>query len=166
VSDEPAPTDTRFLLPACDDPSSTEIGVIVMGLPVEQLVAGLGMAALADAPAGISLLMDQVRHSGSVSFTHDHLVAAGLDKWRAVQPALGATGPRNHRTGSLRTAWTQAYGALSQCEIGAMGPAVALYLTACWLRATEIDRYGDTGAGITAGSYAEDAHAPPEVAVR
>jgi hypothetical protein len=35
--------------------------------------------------------------------------------------------------------WAQAYGALGGCEVGAMGPAAAVYLTACWLRATEID---------------------------
>ncbi len=137
--DEPAPSDTRFSLPACDDLPSTEIGVIVMGLPAEQMLAGLGMAALADDPAAVTLLMDQVRHDGTVGLTLGHLVAVGLDRWRAVQPALAVAGPRDHRTASLRQVWAQAYGALGGCELGAMGPAAAVYLTACWLRATEID---------------------------
>jgi hypothetical protein len=164
--DEPAPSDTRFSLPACDDSPSTEIGVIVMGLPAEQLLAGLGMAVLADDPVAVTLLMDQVRHAGTVGIALGHLVAVGLDRWRAVQPALAA-GPRNHRTASLRHAWAQAYGALGRCEIGAMGAAAALYLTACWLRATEIDRYAETRSETTAGNRLEETtHAVPEVAAR
>lgn len=137
--DEPAPFDTRFSLPACDDPPSTEIGVIVMGLTAEQLLAGLGVAALADDPAAVTLLVDQIRHDGTVGLTLGHLVAVGLDRWRAAQPALAAAGPRDHRTASLRHAWAQAYGALTEYEVGKMGQAAAVYLTACWLRATEID---------------------------
>jgi hypothetical protein len=139
VYDEPAPSDTRFSLPACDDPPSTEIGVIAMGLPVEQLLAGLGIAALADDPASVTLLVDQVRHGGEVRLTMEDLVAAGSQRWRAAQPGLAAAGPQDHRTASLRNAWAQAYGALDQCEVGEIGPATALYLTACWLRAQEID---------------------------
>jgi hypothetical protein len=153
--DGPAPSDTRFSVPACDDPPSTEIGVIVMGLPAQQLLAGLGMAVLADDPAAVTLLIDQVRHGGAAQITLSHLVVAGLDRWRAVQPALAA-GPRKNRTASLRQAWAQAYGALGQCEIGAMSPAAAVYLTACWLRASEIDRYAETASGITAGSRLEE----------
>jgi Family of unknown function (DUF6187) len=143
--DAPAPSDTQFSLPACDDPPSTEVGVIVMGLPAEQLLAGLGMAALADDPAAVTLLIDQARHGGTVGITLGHLVAVGLDRWRAVQPALAATGARNHRTASLRHAWAQAYGALGRSEIAATGPAAAVYLTACWLRASEIDTYARAG---------------------
>jgi hypothetical protein len=139
VYDEPAPSDTRFSLPACDDPPSTEIGVIAMGLPAEQLLAGLGMAALADDPASVTVLVDQVRHAGAVKMELDHLVAVGLDRWRSAQPGLATAGLANHRAASLRHAWTQAYDAVGRCEIGPLGPATAIYLTACWLRAPEID---------------------------
>lgn len=140
--DEPAPSDTRFSLPACDDPPSTEIGVIVMGLPAEQLLAGLGMAALAEDPAAVTLLIDQARHCGAAQISLNHLVAAGLDRWRAVEPELAAA-PRNHQTASLRRAWARAYEALGQCENGPAGPAATIYLTACSLRAAEIGKYAD-----------------------
>jgi hypothetical protein len=139
MPDEPAPDDTRFPLPFCDDPPSTEIGVIVMGLPAEQLLAGLGMAALADDPAAVTLLIDRVRHGGMAHISADRLIAAGLDRWRAVQPALAAGPPG--RSAPLRQRWAQAYRALARCEIGATGPATSIYLAACWLRATEIDKY-------------------------
>jgi hypothetical protein len=140
VHDGPESFDTRFSLPACDDPPSTEIGVIVLGLPAEQLLAGLGMATLADDPAAVAMVIDQVSHRGSASITADHLIAVGLDRWRSVQPALDALGAANHGVTSLRHAWGNAFGALSRCEIGARGPAAAVFLTACWLRAEEIGK--------------------------
>jgi Family of unknown function (DUF6187) len=141
VFDESPPSDTHFALPACDDPPSTEVGVIVMGLPAEQLLAGLGMAALAGDPVAVTLLMDQVRHGGAVEITLEHLVAVGLDRWRSVQPELAAAGAPNQHAASLRHAWAQAYGALDRCEIGTRGPATTVYLAACWLRAPEIEKY-------------------------
>jgi hypothetical protein len=141
VCDEPAPSDTLFALPACDDLPSTEVGVIVMGLPAGQLLAGLGMATLADDPIAVTLLMDQVRHGGAVEITLEHLVAVGLDRWRSVQPELAAAGAPNHHAASLRHVWAQAYRALDRCETGARGPAAAVYLAACWLRAPEIETH-------------------------
>jgi Family of unknown function (DUF6187) len=146
VFDEPPPSDTRFALPACDDPPSTEIGVIVMGLPAEQLLAGLGMAALADDPVAVILLMDQVRHGGGVEITLEHLVAAGLDRWRSVQPELAAAGTPDPRSASLRYAWAQAYGAVDRCGTGARGPAATVYLAACSLRDSEIEKYARTAS--------------------
>jgi Family of unknown function (DUF6187) len=147
--DQPAPSDTRFSLPACDDTPATEIGVIVMGLTAEQLLAGLGMAALADDPVAVTLLVDQVRHDGTVVLTLGHLITVGQDRWRAVQAALAAAGLRSHRTASLRHSWARAYEAVGGCEAGAMGPAAAVYLTACWLRATEIDAFTAAKAGTS-----------------
>jgi hypothetical protein len=146
MPDEPPPhelpsSDTRFALPACDDPPSTEIGVIVMGLSAEQLLTGLGIAALADDPVAVTLLMDQVRHGGVAELTAEHLVAVGLDRWRSLQPELAAAGMPDHHAASLRREWALAYGALDRCEIGARGPAAAIYLAACWLRAPEIEQY-------------------------
>jgi hypothetical protein len=141
MHDDPPPFDTRFSLPACDDPPSTEVGVIVMGLSAQQLLAGLGMAALGDDPVAVTLMVDQARHGGAAQVSLEHLVAVGLDRWRVVRPALSAAGSRGHGAASLRHGWTQAYRALDQCEIGAVSPAAAVYLTACWLRAQEIDSY-------------------------
>ncbi|HEX6521707.1 MAG TPA: DUF6187 family protein [Streptosporangiaceae bacterium] len=146
MSDGPTPSDPRFSLPACDDPPTTEIGVVIMGLPAKQLLAGLGMAVLADDPAAVTLLIDQVRHGGAAQVTLGHLVATGLERWRAVRPVLAAAGAVNQRTASLRRGWAWTYGALGRCELGAMSTAAAVYLTACWLRAVEIDEYADAAA--------------------
>jgi hypothetical protein len=138
VPDEPAPFDTRFSLPACDDPPSTEAGVVVLGFSAKQLLAGLGLATLADDPGAVATVIDQVWHAGSASLAADHLVAIGLDRWRRVRPALDALGPQGRRATALRRAWDDAFAALSQSDIGATGPAAAVFLTACWLRAEEI----------------------------
>jgi hypothetical protein len=129
--------DTRFSLPAIDDPPSTETGVILMGLEATQLLAGLGMAALADDPAEVALLVEQARHDG----TAGDLAELGLRRWRAERDALGA--PRPPSEASLRKAWAQAYREVEARKPGAAGPATVAYLTACWLRAIEVD----TGCG-------------------
>jgi Family of unknown function (DUF6187) len=125
--------DTRFSLPAIDDPPSTEVGVILMGLEATQLLAGLGMAALADDPAVVALLAEQARHDG----TAGDLAELGLGRWRAERDAFGAATPPPDV--SLRTAWAQAYRDVAARKAGAAGPAIVAYLTACWLRAIEVD---------------------------
>jgi hypothetical protein len=148
VSDEPTPFDTRFSLPACDDPPSTEAGVVVLGLSARQLLAGLGLATLADDPGAVAIAIDEISHRGSASLTAGHLVAIGLDRWRSARPALEALGAQDRRAASLRRAWEDAFAALSQSDIGATGPAAAVFLTACWLRAQEIgaEAASETGA--------------------
>src|SRR5262249_11046326 len=44
-------SDGVFSFPAVDDAPTTEVGVILMGLDAERLLAGLGTAALGDDPA-------------------------------------------------------------------------------------------------------------------
>lgn len=143
MSSQP-PADTVFSLPAVDDPPSTEVGVILMGLDTGQLLAGLAVAALADDPAAVTLLVDQAGHSGAASFPIGVLVSAGISRWRAVRGPLIAAGRHDTGASSLRIAWAQAYRALARCQIGALGPATAVYLTACLLRHAEVDRYCET----------------------
>jgi len=128
--------DTRFALPAVDDPASTEIGVILMGIEAVQLLAGLGLAALAEDPAGVTLLVDRARHGGAACLTLGQLAAVGVARWRAERDAhqLAWTGST-----ALRQAWAQVYRAVTDQQAGA--PATVAYLTACWLRSAEIDRY-------------------------
>lgn len=135
--------DTQFALPACDDPPTTEIGVIVMGLPAEQLLAGLGLAAMVDDPAAVVLLMDRVRHAGAIEFTREQCVAAGLDRWRSARPELTAAGKPPQSAASLRHVWADAHDLAGRCFIGALSPASIVYLAACWLRAPEVDAYAD-----------------------
>jgi hypothetical protein len=132
------PSDTRFSLPACDDEPSTEIGVVVLGLPAGRLLAGLGAAMLADDAAQVTLLIDYLSHGGAHELTLDQLVAAGVNRWRAVWPGLAAAGMV--RRYPLRQAWSQAYHLVSRI-IRPAAPAETVYLTACWLRESEVSQH-------------------------
>jgi hypothetical protein len=144
------PADTVFSLPAVDDPASTEAGVILMGLDTGHLLAGLAIASLADDAGAVVLLVDEARHRGSVSLSADTLVAAGVRRWRAVRASLPAAGFADDGA-SPRLAWARAYQALAHWgtgggdagggDTGGVGPAAAVYLTACTLRHSEVDRY-------------------------
>jgi hypothetical protein len=137
----PDPVEAGFWLPGVDDPPSTETGVILMGLTTVQLLAGLGVAALADDPAAVTLLVDHVRHGDLTALTMDQLATAGVRRWQSVREALAGVGFPGSGSASLRQEWARAYRALGRCQTGEMGPASAVYLTACWLRGAEIDRY-------------------------
>jgi hypothetical protein len=130
--------DTRFSLPACDDQPSTEIGVVVLGLSAEHLLAGLGGAMLADDAAQVTLLIDYLSHGGTHATTLDQLVAAGVSRWLAAQPALANAGPVPRYP--LRQAWAQAYLLVSRLT-GPAAIAATVYLTACWLRESEVGQY-------------------------
>jgi Family of unknown function (DUF6187) len=132
----PDPEDPQFSLPALGDPPSTEVGVILLGVEAGQLLAGLGLASLAEDPATVTLLIEQIRHAGVPRLALGHLVEIGADRWRAARDGLPAG---LVRTASLREAWAQAYDAV-RARPGC-APAAAVYLTACWLRRVEIDAY-------------------------
>jgi len=123
-------------LPAIDDPASTEVGVILLGLAADQLLAGLGLVALAEDATAVSLLVDQIRHGGAATLTLDRLVGLGLHRWQQERDAPW-TGPE----ATLRRAWAQAYQAVLDRQPAT--PAVAAYLTACLLRHAELDGYLD-----------------------
>ncbi|GAA4294285.1 hypothetical protein GCM10023148_56530 [Actinokineospora soli] len=57
-----APPDTRFDMPGVDDPVDTEVGVILLGLDADRLLAGLGLASLAEDPGRVAVTVDRVRH--------------------------------------------------------------------------------------------------------
>ncbi|WP_020670859.1 DUF6187 family protein [Amycolatopsis nigrescens] len=133
--------DTRFSLPAVDAPASTEVGVILLGLDAERLLAGLGLATLADDPGLVALAVDQVRHGALTQFTQEGLVEAGATRWRCLRSTLGAP----DAAGSLRQTWERAIRSLTHSDGPAPGPgpASAAYLAACWLRREDIDRFAD-----------------------
>ena len=148
VTSEPVDRpDTRFSLPAIDDPASTEVGVILLGLAADQLLAGLGLAALAEDPTAITLLVDQIRHGGAATLTLERLVSLGLHRWQQERdaPALAAG-----RGAPLRQAWAQVYQAVLDRQLTA--PASTAYLTACLLRSAEIDGYAGLGRRTTVRS--------------
>ncbi|MFD9893992.1 DUF6187 family protein [Amycolatopsis sp. NPDC059027] len=135
---DPAAYDTRFSLPSIDDPASTEIGVILMGLAAERLLAGVGLACLADDPALVTLAVDQAHHGALDRLGTAALVEAGRTRWRSVRPAIEA-GPEVTAAGSLRQEWDRTTERVTAAVPG-LGPASAAYLTACWLRRADVDR--------------------------
>lgn len=147
--------DTVFSLPAVDDDPETEIGVLLMGLGPERLLAGLGVASenLPD-PVTVTLYVDQLRHDAREDSTFARALAAGAERWRAVRSRL-ADIPAV-RSAALRRLWTSAAARLAEAEKSAPGlrtssGAERVYLVACWLRYAEITR------------MAEETNAPPRL---
>jgi hypothetical protein len=128
-------------LPTVDDTFSTEVGVILMGLDAERLLAGLYLASLAVDPTIVTLLVDRVRHGAAGPVTLDALAAAGVSKWRAAAAALDASGRPEPGPAPLRQAWSQAFRKLGALGIGQNRSATTVYLTACWLRREDIGKY-------------------------
>lgn len=104
------PDDLRFALASIDDPDGTEVGVILLGLDAERLLAGVGSARLADDDTAlVTQAVDQARHEVAGPRYAD-LIAAGRARWRAVRASSracpsrrtrlprGAPGPRPPRT--------------------------------------------------------------------
>jgi hypothetical protein len=146
--------DTRFSLPGVADDPATEIGVILMGLGAERLLAGLGTAQVGDDTTSVTLAVDQLRHGFP-----DALAAAvteGAARWRGARETLAATDPGGVRSAALRQLWdaatrTVAAAALVDPTLATLGDAERAYLTACWLRRAEVDL------------CTEEFHDPPEV---
>lgn len=134
--------ETLFNLPAVDDEPSTETGVILMGLDAERLIAGLGLATLTDDAALVALTVDHLRHAAPHPFSLDSVLAAGTRRWLSSRPALTAADPGPVPiTASPRQAWSQTQRLLSTADIGDAGPATRAYLTACWIRRHDVDRF-------------------------
>ena len=129
---------TEFALPNVDDPAATEAGVILMGLEADRLLAGLGLASLADAPTTVTLVVDQARHGALRALSADALLALGCDRWRALRPELDRLAVP--ASAALRQLWAQALHAVEGAGLGGLGPASRSYLAACWLRRYEVDR--------------------------
>lgn len=145
------PVDTRFSLPAVDDPATTEVGVILLGLDADRLLAGLGIAHATEDPAVVALLVDQARHgTGTVSL--DTAVLAGARRWRSARTMM-AVDEGVSASAAPRQAWAQTYRLLA--DEAETEPAAHSYLTACWLRRDEVDRRAAAvvvaGAGTAPG---------------
>ncbi|MFG1645302.1 DUF6187 family protein [Amycolatopsis sp. NPDC049252] len=130
--------DTRFTLPPIDDPPSTEVGIILLGLDARRLLAGLGFARIADDPALVTQAVDLARHEvAGLGFAD--LVAAGRARWRAVRDLVES---RAETSASPRRAWAEAAERVT-AAVPEAGPASVAYLTACSLRRGEVDRVAD-----------------------
>ncbi|PRH80822.1 hypothetical protein C6N75_02080 [Streptomyces solincola] len=119
----------------------TETGVMLMGLEAERLLAGLGLATLADDPAQVLLTVDRIRHGVRATMTFEALVGAGARRWREARPVLAATGGAAATPVALRRAWDETLRLFAHCDLGAPGPATTAHLAACWLRRNEIDQF-------------------------
>jgi hypothetical protein len=133
--------DTRFAMPAVDEPASTEVGVILSGLDTDRLLAGLGLTDDDDDPTPVALLVDQLRHGDERAMAD--AVAEGANRWRSARPALAAVDRGPSVSASIRQAWQRALVTVLAAEPDS-GPARQAYLAACWLRCTEVDRLAAT----------------------
>lgn len=131
--------DTVFTLPSVDEEPGTELGVLLMGLGPERLLAGLGVAA-DDDPVAATLVVDQLRHGARRDLTFAAAADAGGQRWRSARPRLAASAPVGaYRSAALRRQWAAAEAVVTAAGVAA-GVAERVYLTACWLRREEIDR--------------------------
>jgi hypothetical protein len=141
--------DSAFAMPAVDQPAQTEVGVILAGLDAPRLLAGLGVASLADDATLVTLLVDQVRHSGGGGeLTMQELHELGARQWRETGPVLMVAGASAPLSGSVRQSWERAMRVVSSAEIGAIGPSSQAYLAACWLRHEAIDELVSQIVGV------------------
>ncbi|MCT2583731.1 DUF6187 family protein [Actinophytocola gossypii] len=132
--------DTAFSLPSVDDDPDTELGVLLMGLGPERLLAGLGAAGPDDDPATVTLLVDQLRHGVRGEHAMTEALATGGARWRRARRALLAAEPAAPvRTAALRRRWETAL-ATVRAAVRPSGRAELVYLAACWQRRDEIDR--------------------------
>ena len=147
--------DTQFSLPGVDDPPSTEIGVILIGLDTERLLAGLGVAATTadeadDDPTLVLLLIDQIRHGVRADHDLADVIAEGARQWQRVRPALAAADPAGApQSMALRPLWKHAEQVVDTMH-GTLGAAACAYLAACWLRRAVVDRYVEDLHGVPA----------------
>jgi Family of unknown function (DUF6187) len=133
--------DTRFGMPAVDQPALTEVGVILSGLDTDRLLAGLGMAMAGTDPTAAVLRVDQLRHGDQQGMAD--AVVAGAHTWLAVRDTLAAKDQGPSVSASIRQAWDRALRTVRAAESDIAQPvglAGRAYLAACWLRCTEVDR--------------------------
>lgn len=147
------PYDSRFTLPSIDDAPATEAGVILLGLDAERLLAGVGLARLADEPALVALAVDQARHD-ALDLGTGALVEAGIARWRAVRPLIEA-GPERTAAGSLRREWEHTTARVAATVTG-LGPASVAYLAACWLRRDDVKEFAEHGRAPEKGNGTHD----------
>jgi hypothetical protein len=131
-------SDTRFALPPIDDPGSTEVGVILLGLDARRLLAGVGFARIADDPALVTQVVDLARHEVA-GLGFPDLVAAGCARWLVVRELVES---RAETSASPRRAWAEATERVA-AAVPEAGPASVAYLTACSLRRGEVDQVAD-----------------------
>lgn len=160
MPDNPGTQDGAFAMPAVDQPAEIETGVILAGLDAARLLAGLGAASLADDVTLVTLLVDQVRHSGGGELTMHELHELGARRWRDVRAALGAAATVAPLSGSVRQSWERAMRVTISADIGAIGPGSQAYLAACWLRHEAIDELvSQISGGATTTAVATEVEA-------
>lgn len=133
--------DTVFSLPSVDEDPDTELGVLLMGMGPDRLLAGLGVVASGTGdPATATLLVDQLRHGARPDRALADAIAAGGARWRAALPRLtaAATGDGT-RSAALRRLWAAAMDTVTSADV-ADDRAERVYLAACWLRKDEVDK--------------------------
>lgn len=140
MSEDDSESDTEFSLPAVDDEPATEIGVLLMGLESERVLAGLGVAAQDGDPAATTLVVDQLRHGVRPDLTFAAALATGAVRWQAARSRLSDAAPvAGVRSAALRRQWSAAVDVVAAADV-AVGAAQRVYFAACWLRRAQIDQ--------------------------
>lgn len=136
----------RFALPALDAAPDTEAGIVLLGLDAARLLAGFGLACLADDlaedPGLVALAVDRARHGDTGAFDLEALTAEGARRWGALRPTLDDAGLDQAAVGAVRDAWDGVNRHLAR--VTDLGAAARAHATACWVRRAEIERVGRT----------------------
>jgi hypothetical protein len=123
-------------LPGVDDPASTEVGVILLGLDPGRLLAGLGLTVLTgdDDPGLVALAVDRARH-GTGPVSYGVLLNAGAERWRALRDALPSDPVQD---ASPRVGWDRT---LRELAPYGTGPGELAFLAACRMRRRAVDEH-------------------------
>lgn len=124
-------------LPALDAAPDAEAGIVLIGLDADRLLAGLGLAVLADDAGRVAVTVDRLRHGAPLGLAE--LVAHGAAHWHRTRPALAEACPEPRVSASVRQAWDTVARALGPV-LGGAAPAARVHLIACWLRRADVDR--------------------------
>lgn len=131
--------DTVFSLPAVDEDAETELGVLLMGMTPERLLAGLGVAGDTVDPAAVTIVVDQLRHDARPEWTFAAALAEGAARWRAARQRLVAAAPTAaFQSAALRRQWSSAVAVVATADVADCA-AQRVYFAACWLRRDHID---------------------------
>ncbi|MFC5064262.1 DUF6187 family protein [Actinomycetospora atypica] len=130
-------------LPALDASADEEIGIVLLGLDAERLLAGLGLSCDDPGrdPALVALAVDRARHGAVDGVTLDDLVRRGTHHWTTWRPVLADAGLARIPVGSVRERWAAVASRTAHLEaLAERDAATRIHLTACWLRRADVDR--------------------------
>jgi len=142
-----ARTDLRFVLSDVDADPVCEAGMILLGLPPQLLLAGLGSCGSAADPGRIAMTVDRLRHASSATpgrpatSAMADAIAEGALRWRAARAALEIALPVLPASAAVRATFARCFEALGDMASPVIaGQAERAYIAVCWMRCYDVDR--------------------------